>query len=151
MLPPTCVVVPTYWTRAGGESREGDAIYDHPTPLDGQDTLHALLESLAPLRAEFYVLILLAVTGEDVVRAAQERVAAIAARYTSHPTLLFGAEELKPLLSTLRAAGIASPESSLALQHYPTIRNLQLAVPLLLGSDQIVALDDDEIVSIPTS
>jgi len=33
------------------------------------------------------------------------------------------------------------------LRSYPTIRNLQLLVPHILGAEKIIALDDDEIVS----
>lgn len=29
------MVIPTYWCRRTGEAwREGDAVYDHPTPVD---------------------------------------------------------------------------------------------------------------------
>ena len=43
-------------------------------------------------------------------------------------------------------AGLEDSETFVALRDYPRIRNLQLAVPLALGSHAIVALDDDEIV-----
>ncbi|HLI57488.1 MAG TPA: hypothetical protein VKY26_10725, partial [Actinomycetota bacterium] len=50
------VVVPTYWTRPGGEARAGDAVYDHPTPVDDEGTLGRLLESLVRLDTNrFYV------------------------------------------------------------------------------------------------
>ena len=29
------MIIPTYWCRGTGEAwREGDAVYDHPTPVD---------------------------------------------------------------------------------------------------------------------
>ena len=34
------VVIPTYWSRKKDDPWiEGDAVYDHPTPIDGEDTL----------------------------------------------------------------------------------------------------------------
>ena len=46
--PPLSIVIPTYWGRPLGESpKPGDAIFDHPTPLDGDSTLPRLLKSLA--------------------------------------------------------------------------------------------------------
>ena len=40
------MVIPSYWAResaAGG--KEGDAVYDHPTPLDSEGTLLRAIES----------------------------------------------------------------------------------------------------------
>jgi hypothetical protein len=149
MLPRTCIVVPTYWTREGGEPREGDAVYDHPTALGEADTLHRLLESLETLRSEFYVVLLVAVTADDVAAAAEAHVGQIASRYNSHPTLVFGSTHLSAMHQRIRDAGLGDVVSPVALTNYPVIRNLQLAVPLALGCSAIVALDDDEIVVEP--
>jgi hypothetical protein len=147
MLPSTCVVVPTYWTRAGGAIQSGDAIYDHPTPVDSEGTLDALLKSLAPLKHEFYLLILVAVSSEEVADAAEERVRGIVSRYSRLQALVFGTRHLRLMHHWMGARGLESARSFLALKNYPTVRNLQLAVPLTLGSTSIVALDDDEIVT----
>lgn len=149
MLPATCVVVPTYWTRAGGAAHPGDAVYDHPTPLDGEGTLGALLESLTLLGDDFYLLLLVAVTSDEVAGAAEQRVRDLAARYPSLRTLVFGAHQLRELHAALAERRLSGELEYLALRGYPTIRNLQLAVPLLLGAAAIVALDDDEIVTDP--
>jgi hypothetical protein len=147
MLPSTCVVVPTYWTRPGLEARPGDAVYDHPTPLDGEGTLDALLESLNKLDTScFYLLLLVAVTGEDVARAAEERVCAMAEKYPDLMYLVFGVSHLPWLHDWLGGRGLTEATEYLGLRTYPRIRNLQLALPLSLGSSAIVALDDDEIV-----
>jgi hypothetical protein len=147
MLPATCVVVPTYWTRRGGESRPGDAIYDHPTPIDGLSTLPALLESLGELRnPEFYLLVLVAVTGEDVSEAAEARVRALLAEHPQIVSLVFGPTLLDRLHGRLAASIAVGAGRYLQLRGYPCIRNLQLAVPHALHSEAIVALDDDEIV-----
>ena len=150
MLPETCVVVPTYWTRAGAESRPGDAVYDHPTPVDGSSTLPPLLESLALFdTSTFYLLILIAVTGPDVTVDAEARVRELVSGHSSLPTLLFGPSQLDTLHRRLRDGRVSEAASFLNLQGYPRIRNLQLAVPLCLRSAAIVALDDDEIVTDP--
>src|SRR5437660_9027744 len=93
MLSGTCVVVPTYWTRPKGAHQPGDALYDHPTPVDGEDTLEALLDSLAGLEADFSVLILVAVTTEQVRAAAEQRVREIADSCLAVHTLVFGGRE----------------------------------------------------------
>jgi len=149
MLPPVCVVVPTYWTRRGGETRSGDAIYDHPTVLDGPDTLSTLLESLQGAAGSFYLLVLVAVSGEDVAEPALGFVRELVGRYHELPSLVFGSPQLEALLTTLDGEGHSRATEYLKLRDYPTVRNLQLAVPLLLGSSAIVALDDDEIVTDP--
>jgi hypothetical protein len=149
MLPSTCVVVPTYWTRPGGEQKPGDAVYDHPTPIDGQGTLEALLESLSLLSADFYLLILVAVTSDDVGAAAEVRVRDMTARHPDLQALVFGRQQCEALYRWLDHEHLASAKNFLALRRYPCIRNLQLAVPLCLGSKSIVALDDDEIVVDP--
>jgi len=41
------VLIPTYWSRKKADGwREGDAVYDHPTPLDEEGTLARTLESM---------------------------------------------------------------------------------------------------------
>jgi hypothetical protein len=150
MLPEVCVAVPTYWTRAGGEARPGDAIYDHPTPLDGQSTLPALLNSLAQLREPpFYVLVLVAVTGKDVAEAAEEHVRNLLAAYQGLTSLVFGPSNLEWLHLQLSRAGAEKSSGYLQLQNYPCIRNLQLGIPHALHSEFIVAVDDDEVVDDP--
>lgn len=149
MLPPTCVVVPTYWTRPGGEPHPGDAVYDHPTPLDGTSTLPPLLESLEKLDSSFYLLVLVAVTGRDVTDQAERRVSEILAQYPRLTSLVFGPSDLTQLHDWLRSKQLEHVTSLLDLQTYPKVRNLQLAIPLILRSTFIVAVDDDEIVTDP--
>jgi hypothetical protein len=150
MLPPTCVVVPSYWTRPRAEARPGDAVYDHPTPLDGQSTLPALLDSLGQLKEPpFYLLVLVAVTGDDVAGAAEEHVRSLLDGYSGLTTLVFGPSRLRRLHGSLEARGLAAERAYLQLRGYPCIRNLQLAIPHALHASAIVALDDDEIVVDP--
>ena len=44
------MVIPSYWGRKSSVGwQEGDAIYDHPTPLDDEGTLQRALQSTAVL------------------------------------------------------------------------------------------------------
>ncbi|GAC1464132.1 MAG: hypothetical protein PVSMB7_06750 [Chloroflexota bacterium] len=150
MIPSTCVVVPTYWTRSSQESRDGDAVYDHPTPVNGESTLRALLKSLEALdTSTFYLLVLVSVTGPDVAADAEAAVSALAGEFPSLQTIVFGSTGLKHVHERLVAHDLAYATDFLNLSHYPKIRNLQLAIPLILQSDAIVAVDDDEIVTDP--
>ena len=64
------VAIPTYWGRSGGWQK-GDAIYDHPTPLGGQDTLGRFLGSLSCLEPEedTHVVVIAIPTAEDIADA----------------------------------------------------------------------------------
>jgi len=149
MLPETCVVVPTYWTRAGGETRPGDAVYDHPTSVDQPGTLAALLESLAKLDvSRFYLLLLVAVTGGDVAADAERRAAGLVESFPSIRSIVFGPSRLVGLHRRLTERKLPGA-GFLDLRTYPKVRNLQLAIPYAVGSRAVVALDDDEIVIDP--
>jgi hypothetical protein len=67
---PIWVVIPTYW------GRSGRALYDHPTPLQGQSTLPRLLDSLvAQINApDFNVLVLVAAVTQHENSIARKRV-----------------------------------------------------------------------------
>jgi hypothetical protein len=149
MLAPICVVVPTYWTRAGGRFLAGDAVYDHPTPVDGDSTLPALLESLEQLdNSTFFLLVLVAVATPEVAEPAERRVGDMV-RSSSVQGLVFGSAALDSLHAHLENRGLVEATRFLCLAGYPNVRNLQLAIPLCLESQAIVALDDDEIVTDP--
>jgi len=150
MLPSTCLVVPTYWTRASGEFRSGDSVYDHPTPVNGESTFKALLESLERLdTSAFYLLVLVAVTGWDIAEEAEQRARELVDQHMSVTSLVFGPTQLTWLHSWLNGSGVEDARDFLDLSGYPKIRNLQLAIPHALHSTATVAVDDDEIVTDP--
>jgi hypothetical protein len=141
------VVVPTYWTRAGGALESGDAMYDHPTPVDDEGTLGRLLESLTLLDVrQFYVVIVVAVTALSVAAEASARVRATAQRYPSLSTLVVDDSVLTQLEA---AVTIPNVTDLIALTDYSRVRNLQLLAPLALRCRAIVAVDDDEVVIDP--
>ncbi len=52
------MVIPTYWSRRSGEPwQEGDAIYDHPTPVDQEGTLERTLVSMKRFREKDFKLV----------------------------------------------------------------------------------------------
>jgi hypothetical protein len=145
------VVVPTYWSRPGGVRLPGDAVYDHPIAVDGENRdLERLLESLTRLDEKpGCVLVLVAVTTAEVAGLAEQRVSATLANFSSLQTLQFGARELCYVHDRLGSVELAHCRDYLRLEGYAGVRNLQLIVPHVLGYDVVVALDDDEVVEDP--
>ena len=139
------IIIPTYWTwnteRADGPV---ETIYDHPTPMDGESTLPRLLESLAALEGpEFSVLILTAATHPELEQAAADRVTGLIASFRAHYPIAQATEA--------DAAFIRQRHPDLSdhvrMRGYAGVRNLQLLLPHALGTEVIVALDDDEVVA----
>ena len=141
------IVIPTYWT--WGRARPSgplEAIYDHPTPLDRPSTLPRLLDSLAKLEGPpFGVLVLTAAVHPHLAEAAAQRVEVLIQPYHQRfPIAQFAAADLQLLRERVAAAGF--DPAPVALRDYASVRNCQLIVPHLLGSEVVVALDDDEVV-----
>ncbi|MEA3440780.1 MAG: glycosyltransferase family 2 protein [Chloroflexota bacterium] len=141
------IVIPTYWTWSS-EQADGpvDAAYDHPTPLDGESTLPRLLDSLVMLnRPPFSVLVLTAAVHHDLEQSAAQRVEALVKPYRPYfPITQFAAADLQLLREHVAAVGY--DPSLVALRDYASVRNCQLIIPHLMGSEVVVALDDDEVV-----
>mgnify|MGYP006292356289 FL=1 len=72
----TIMVIPTYWGRDSETGWQmGDAIYDHPTPIDQEGTLARTLESLKIIKnKDFELIILVAVTAPELVNQAYQQV-----------------------------------------------------------------------------
>ena len=147
--PALTIVVPTYWGRPLGESpKPGDAIFDHPTPLDGDSTLPRLLESLARLESgdAFRLLILVAPVTPSLAAIAEQRVAEMLRPYAERFEAGIVGAAVSPLLKPLTLP-IGLDPSVINLNNYAGVRNLQLMVPQALGDSLVVALDDDEVVA----
>lgn len=145
------LIVPTYWGRPGGVRQPGDAVYDHPNAIDGDNRdLERLLESLTRLNEKpDLVLILVGVTTPELAEPAEARVSAALDSFPSLKTMQFGERELRKIHDRLGALDLEHCQSYLQLVGYAGVRNLQLVVPHVLGYDLIVALDDDEVVEDP--
>ena len=139
------VIIPTYWTW-GSERADGpvEAVYDHPTPLDGESTLPRLLESLTALEGpQFSVLILTAAAHPELETAAADRVAGLIAPFRAYYPIA-QATEADAAFIRERHPGLAD---LVQMRGYAGVRNLQLLLPHALGIEVIVALDDDEVVT----
>jgi len=147
--PALSIVVPTYWGRPRGESpKPGDAIFDHPTPLDGDSTLPRLLESLAHLESgnAFRLLILASSVAPALAARAEQRVAEMLRPFTGSFQVGIVGQAVPALLKPL-AHSISFDPTVINLDNYAGVRNLQLMVSQAFGSSLVVALDDDEVVA----
>jgi len=144
------IIIPTYWTW-GRERPNGpaEAVFDHPTPLDGESTLPRLLDSLCQVDGPpFTVLVLTAAVHPDLEKAAEQRVSEIIAPYRERfPIAQFAAGDLAVLHERMWALGQSKLVSFFSVRSYPGVRNCQLVVPHVLDAEVIVALDDDEVVA----
>ncbi len=137
------IAVPTYWTYPADEPGEEQFDFDHPTPLDEDGDLQRMLDSFLRLEGEFRVLVVLGVTNPELARRAHEKVASMLAPFANRlPIFLVSAANLDAINDRL-----ADP--ILDLVGYGNIRNVQLAVPYILGADVVVGIDDDEIIENP--
>ena len=137
--PQVWIVVPTYWGPADGE------LYGHPTPLDGESTLPALLGSLSDqsFSGEMTVLVLAAVVTRELESAATARVAALLEPFAPRLQLRVAAPRHADQIER-RLGEDLSPRLA-GMMGYGPVRNMQLLIPALLGAQIIVALDDDEV------
>jgi hypothetical protein len=148
----TTMVIPTYWGRKKEDGwKSTDSVYDHPTPLDGEDTLRRTLRSLTILENKNFNLVILGVaTAQDIQEEVEGRLETIINETDlSVPTYLFSYSHLKHVHRHLEQHGHDDLISLLALNGYSNVRNLCLFVPHLMGSEVSVLIDDDEIFEDP--
>jgi len=143
------VLIPTYWSRTRAEGwHEGDAIYDHPTPIDDDGTLARTLESMKKLTVkDFKLVLLICPTTPEVADAAEKRVKDIvrdvdlkAETYVFTISDLARMSEIIFETDTLKRTG-----SLLSLIGYANVRNMCLLCADVLAADAAILIDDDEI------
>jgi hypothetical protein len=146
------VVIPTYWSRPSTEGwREGDAVFDHPTPLDQQGTLARCIESMSVLaRKDFPLLVLVIPTTPDIAPAAEQKVDRLvksAVQKGGVRTVVVGPSILSRVYQLLlEQPGITEEHlKPIRLPGYSNVRNLCVLGALLLGADVAVLIDDDEV------
>jgi hypothetical protein len=148
----TTMVIPSYWGREHAlGTRETDAVYDHPTPLDGEGTLKRALESLAILEDRDFSLAVIAVANaEDMAARVEDKVSGIISSVSSDiPTVLFSHSHLGRVHQALKEAEGGRFCKLLSLRGYSNVRNLCLFLPHWLGSDIAILIDDDEVFEDP--
>ena len=144
------MVIPSYWGRERAVGwQEGDAIYDHPTPLDDEGTLQRALESTAVLEDTDFKLAVLAVpTSDDIAEDVEKKIASIINKVQPHSTIelfFFGQSHLSRIHTFLEGQGRNEYIDLLKLRGYSPVRNLCLFLPHILGSEIAVLIDDDEV------
>ncbi len=143
----TTIVIPTYWGWPRGHTGlSEDSIFDHPTPIDGVELLSRCLESLKTLRTHsFRVLTITAPVNPKLDSEAEKRVEGLIEAFrTSYPIGQFAPSDLKRVRTAIEREGLAP--GLVSLDSYAQIRNCQILASVLLDSDLIVAIDDDETV-----
>ncbi len=144
----TTMVIPSYWSRESRTGwREGDLVYDHPTPLDREGTLLRALRSIGKLDDRDFQLVIVAVpTNKDIALKAEKKIAGIirSAR-TGVETFLVGPSCLAKVNRYLANQG-KDFSGFLSLSGYPDARNICIFTSHILGSDVAVLLDEDEVV-----
>ena len=144
------MLIPSYWARESKDGgRVGDAVYDHPTPLDESGTLLRVLQSLDILEdKDFQVVVIAAATAVDIEERVEEKVAGIikkASRTADVDIKLFAKSHQGEIHDLLQSRGMDEYVPLLQLRGYSNIRNLCLFIPHILGSDLAVLIDDDEV------
>ena len=148
------MVIPSYWTRESEAGwRKGDAVYDHPTPLDTEGTLQRALESTAVLEDKDFQLVVIAVaTAEDSAERVEKKLYDLIRKVQPRldiELLLFGRSHLARIHELLIREGKKDCIDLLQLRGYSNVRNLCLFIPHILGSDIAVLIDDDEVFEDP--
>jgi CRP-like cAMP-binding protein len=146
------MVIPSYWSREASVGwKSGDAIYDHPTPLDEEGTLSTTLESIKVLHNREFILVILAcATAEDIESEVEARVREIALQVNPPvETYVISHSHLARFHDVLSVAERPDLSVALSLRGYSNIRNMCLYVPYVLGAELVILIDDDELFDDP--
>ena len=141
----TYMIIPTYWCDDKCSWKEGDEVYDHPTPLKEEGTLLRLLKSVNILKdKDFTIVILGAVTNPDLESEMELKLAEII-KQADIPvdTIVFTNRYLIKLQKELKTK--CKHTEILSFGGYSNIRNLCLFIPYILDAEVALLIDDDEI------
>ena len=143
------VLIPTYWSREKAEGwHEGDAVYDHPTPIDEEGTLERTLESMKLLSVKDFKLVLLVCpTTPEVAQQAERKVVEIVRkaglRAETYIFTISDLERVSEIIYTTDAQRRTSP--LLQMTGYANVRNMCLLCADILAADAAILIDDDEV------
>ena len=143
------VVIPTYWARKKSDGwQEGDAVYDHPTPLDEDGTLQRTLESMKPLKYKDFKLVLpICPTTPDIADEAEQRVIEIIRRADlKAETYVFTVGDLERVSNIVYETDTQHRTTPLlTMMGYANVRNICLLCADILAADAAILIDDDEV------
>ncbi|MBC8385703.1 MAG: cyclic nucleotide-binding domain-containing protein [Candidatus Cloacimonetes bacterium] len=145
----TYMIIPTYWCGPEGNWEEGDAVFDHPTPLNEDGTLKRALDSLQILNNNKYTLIILAAATNTKHETQMKKKVKSIIREAQIPvdTILFTNSDLSRL--TKKLLNEKHIPDILRMKDYTSIRNMCLFLPYILDADIAILIDDDEIFEDP--
>jgi len=142
------VLIPTYWSRAQKEWKEGDAVYDHPTPIDEEGTLARTLESMKILtEKDFKLVLLICPTTPEVADAAEKKVVEIIHKVDLQAeTYIFTISDLAKISEIMYESDTEHKiEPLLQMSGYASVRNMCLLCADILSADAAILIDDDEV------
>ena len=148
----TVMVIPTYWGREQAIGwQEGDAIYDHPTPLDEKGTLQRVIDSTSILKDVDYQLVIIAVsTAADIEPQVERKVEELINRSSAKVGVhLFSHTHLRKVKQLLEKKGEGELAPILSLRGYSNVRNMCLFAAHLFSAEVVVLIDDDELFHDP--
>lgn len=148
----TVMVIPTYWGREKAIGwQEGDAIYDHPTPLDEEGTLQRIIESTAILEDTDYQLVIIGVsTAADIEPQVERKVKEVLNRSSGKVRAkLFSHSHLRKVKQLLEKKGRKDLARLLSLRGYANVRNMCLFAAHLFSAEVVILIDDDELFHDP--
>jgi CRP-like cAMP-binding protein len=143
------MVIPTYWSRESAVGwQPGDAVYDHPTPLEQEGTLARTLESLRIIsKTDFSLVILACATATEIEQQVESRVRQIAlAVDLPIETYVISHSHLNRFQEVLTKNNHENLRDVLSLRGYSNIRNMCLYLPYVLGAEIAILIDDDELI-----
>ena len=142
-------MIPTYWSRKKEDGwHEGDAVYDHPTPIDENGTLARTLESMEKLVIKDFKLVLLVCpTTPEVAEAAEQNVISIVRNVNlKAETYIFTISDLERISEVLYGTDTQHRTAALlTMTGYANVRNMCLLCADILTADAAILIDDDEV------
>jgi hypothetical protein len=143
-----CLVIPTFWTgRRGRIPDELFGVYDHPTPIDQDGTLAECLHSLENVRGLCRVVLVVATTEPGIEHEAEDKVREILDDFPGIDSLVIGSTELGSLHRRLEQIEFADMIHGVTLSGYGAVRNVGLIAAAVLGCDEVLFVDDDQVVT----
>lgn len=144
----TVMVIPTYWRRKKEVGwQEGDAIYDHPTPLDEEGTLLRCMESADILKDKDFSLVIIGVsTAKDIEEEVENKIITMIKSFKSEfPVYFFSHTHMAALVEMVIKSAGQEYNQLLHLRGYSNVRNACLIAAHLLAADIAILIDDDEV------
>ncbi|MDI6639921.1 MAG: hypothetical protein QMD78_03770 [Methanocellales archaeon] len=130
------IEIPTYWSTREMPTQK---LYDHPTPITEEGTLGRLLASLTKIDSETLIF--------PVPLDVEERVGKIVKGYEDLDIKVFSSSDLARIREDLGNWGF--PQNFIEqfkMSGYGRVRNMGLVMGAILGAENLILLDDDEVV-----